>query len=446
MFTTGQPLVVSDVAADPRFDRATAESTGYVPRSILAVPVLDDGGSIGVLEVLDRRGDGGSGLRDLDLASVFARQAAVAIRASRVERDVAELLRLDAGAARRRTRRPTRQAIDAAVAEIAVGLDDEEGESPVGARRRGRASPARAAPGPGGPGHRDPRRARPPGRPAGAAFVPPVSRPPRLERAVRGGDTGTRSARTVRGAAWTATWAFGDGSGRGLRVAIVDSGVEGDHPAVGGRLVESVAVERRGEDWDVVPTQPADVVGHGTACAGIIHALAPEAELVSVRVLGAGQPGQRRRLRHRPPWAIEAVGGVGGRTCRSRRAATPSSGRSTSSPTRRTSATCCSCRPRTTCRWRATRRCSRPSCRWPPTTCPSADAWFYNPEPPVEFGAYGLNVDVAWRGGTRMVGDRQQLRRAAHRRATRRGSARRTRASRPFETKAILAATADNAR
>jgi GAF domain-containing protein len=93
VFTTGQPLAVSDVAADPRFDRAAAEGTGYVPRSILAVPLVDDGGTIGVLEVLDRRGDAGFGLRDLELAAVFARQATVAIRASRVERDAGELLR-----------------------------------------------------------------------------------------------------------------------------------------------------------------------------------------------------------------------------------------------------------------------------------------------------------------------------------------------------------------
>ncbi len=93
VFTTGQPLAISDVAADPRFDRSAAQETGYVPRSILAVPLLDDDGTLGVLEVLDRRGDAGFGLRDLELASVFARQATVAIRAGRLERDVAELLR-----------------------------------------------------------------------------------------------------------------------------------------------------------------------------------------------------------------------------------------------------------------------------------------------------------------------------------------------------------------
>ena len=49
----------SDVAADARFGRATAEQTGYVPRSLVAVPLVDDDGTIGVLEVLDKRGDGG---------------------------------------------------------------------------------------------------------------------------------------------------------------------------------------------------------------------------------------------------------------------------------------------------------------------------------------------------------------------------------------------------
>jgi len=123
VFTTGQPLAVSDVAADPRFDRGAAERTGYVPRSILAVPLLDDSGSIGVLEVLDRHGDAGFGLRDLDLASVT-----VAIRASRVERDTAELLRLTLA---RLAADPAgdRTALDEAVAAITTGLDDEDGSS-----------------------------------------------------------------------------------------------------------------------------------------------------------------------------------------------------------------------------------------------------------------------------------------------------------------------------
>jgi GAF domain-containing protein len=91
-FTTGQAIAVSDVERDARFGRATAERTGYVPRSILAVPLLDDHGAIGVLQVLDKRSAAAFSLRDVELAGVFARQASVAIRASRLERDTAALL------------------------------------------------------------------------------------------------------------------------------------------------------------------------------------------------------------------------------------------------------------------------------------------------------------------------------------------------------------------
>lgn len=92
VFTTGQALALSDVERDRRFGRRVAEQTQYVPRSIVAVPLVDDGGTIGVLEVLDRRDGTSFSLRDVELASVFARQAAVAISASRVERDTATLL------------------------------------------------------------------------------------------------------------------------------------------------------------------------------------------------------------------------------------------------------------------------------------------------------------------------------------------------------------------
>jgi len=93
VFSTGQPLAVADVTVDPRFGRHVAEQTGYVPRSLLAVPLVDDGGTVGVLEVLDRRETDGSGLRDIELATILAAQAAVAIRATRLEHDTARLLR-----------------------------------------------------------------------------------------------------------------------------------------------------------------------------------------------------------------------------------------------------------------------------------------------------------------------------------------------------------------
>ena len=93
VYTTGQALALSDVERDPRFGRAVAEQTAYLPRSIVAVPLVDEHGTIGVLEVLDKRSQAAFSLRDIELAGVFARQAAVAISASRVERDVASLLR-----------------------------------------------------------------------------------------------------------------------------------------------------------------------------------------------------------------------------------------------------------------------------------------------------------------------------------------------------------------
>lgn len=92
VFTTGQAIAIADVQSDPRFGRAFAAQTGYVPRSIVAVPLLDDRGTIGVLEVIDKRSEETFSLRDIELASVFARQAAVAIRASRVERDTATMI------------------------------------------------------------------------------------------------------------------------------------------------------------------------------------------------------------------------------------------------------------------------------------------------------------------------------------------------------------------
>jgi GAF domain-containing protein len=91
-FTTGQPLAIADVAADPRFDRTVAEATGYVPRSLLATPLVDATGTVGVLEVLDRR-DGTFTLRDIDIAGAFAQEAAAIVRAGTMARDTRTLLR-----------------------------------------------------------------------------------------------------------------------------------------------------------------------------------------------------------------------------------------------------------------------------------------------------------------------------------------------------------------
>jgi hypothetical protein len=74
---TRQPLVVDDLGADPRFSRDRAETTGYVPTSIVASPLLHDERALGVLSVLDRAPDRPFGLAELDLLSRFSTQASI---------------------------------------------------------------------------------------------------------------------------------------------------------------------------------------------------------------------------------------------------------------------------------------------------------------------------------------------------------------------------------
>ena len=76
---TRQPLVVDDLAADPRFARDRAESTGYVPNSIVASPLLHDERVLGVLSVLDRAEDRPFGLAELEVLSKFSTQAAIGL-------------------------------------------------------------------------------------------------------------------------------------------------------------------------------------------------------------------------------------------------------------------------------------------------------------------------------------------------------------------------------
>jgi GAF domain-containing protein len=79
VLVTRQPLVIEDVGADPRFGREAAESTGFVPKGLMAVPLLHEERSLGVLEVLDRPKDAHFTLREMDLLGLFANQAAIAL-------------------------------------------------------------------------------------------------------------------------------------------------------------------------------------------------------------------------------------------------------------------------------------------------------------------------------------------------------------------------------
>jgi subtilisin len=102
----------------------------------------------------------------------------------------------------------------------------------------------------------------------------------------------------------TRDWAWGGATGAGVRVCVLDSGVEPEHPLVG-PIQQSIAVTKDGDEITIVEDEPGDLCGHGTACAGIIRSLAPDCELTSVRVLGAGYTGSAAVLLAGLEWAIE---------------------------------------------------------------------------------------------------------------------------------------------
>jgi subtilisin family serine protease len=197
----------------------------------------------------------------------------------------------------------------------------------------------------------------------------------------------------------TREWAFGRATGKGVKVAVLDSGIEAAHPAVGGLAggVAIVAEDDAEDGFRVVENEDEDQFGHGTACAGIIRSLAPQADIWSVRVLGEKLSGKGWILIEGIRWAIEhgmrvlnlslstgnvdyygelheladdayfndvvlvcAVNNVPGPSF-------PSLYSSVISVAAHEGA--------------------------------DAETFLYNPNPPVEFGAPGIDIEVAWKGG-----------------------------------------------
>ncbi|MGF1599639.1 MAG: S8 family serine peptidase [Acidimicrobiales bacterium] len=103
-------------------------------------------------------------------------------------------------------------------------------------------------------------------------------------------------------------WAFDGSSGAGVRVAVIDSGVEATHPMLVGAIDIDGGVEFSVDETGSVARRDgphADVYGHGTACAGIIHALAPDAVITSVRVLDEGLRGKAAAFHAGLTWAVD---------------------------------------------------------------------------------------------------------------------------------------------
>lgn len=197
--------------------------------------------------------------------------------------------------------------------------------------------------------------------------------------------------------------AWAGSTGVGVRVAVIDSGIDPHHPAVG-RVTRSVRVEREGDDFAIVEDPDAiDLVGHGTACAGIIRSLAPDVELISVRVLGADNKASGVGFAHALDWVIEQ--GI------------PLVNLSLSSRSEELFGTFHELVDRAYFRncllvcsaANTPGQASYPSLFSSVVSVASHDipdpwTYFYNPNPPVEFGAWGVNVPVAWSGGGTMIG------------------------------------------
>jgi subtilisin len=202
----------------------------------------------------------------------------------------------------------------------------------------------------------------------------------------------------------TADWAWGGSRGAGVRVAVVDSGVDADHPALEGCVDEDAGVALDLDpDGEVVerPGPHRDAFGHGTACAGIIHSLAPEARITSVKVLGEGLGGSAAVFLRGLAWCVERRFDVINLSLGTTR-------QEWALPFYEVCdrAYFAGCVVVT-----AANNVQLPS--WPSliasVTSVAAnlsgdpERFHANPDPPTEFLAHGLDVDVAWRGGTRLT-------------------------------------------
>ncbi|HKO74770.1 MAG TPA: S8 family serine peptidase [Gaiellaceae bacterium] len=196
----------------------------------------------------------------------------------------------------------------------------------------------------------------------------------------------------------TRDWAWGSSGGRGVRVCILDSGIEPDHPSVG-PLSGAVAVVR-GDDGEITiePDEEGDLCGHGTACAGIVRALAPECELYSVRVLGAGYTGSGpvlvAGLRHALENGYDVVN-MSLSTTKRELAASLHELADLAYFQRTMLVASAHNLPVESYPWRFASVLSVGS-----HDRPEPLDFFYNPEPPVEFFARGVDIDVAWMEGS----------------------------------------------
>ena len=194
----------------------------------------------------------------------------------------------------------------------------------------------------------------------------------------------------------TRDWAWGGATGEGVRVCILDSGVELDHPLVG-TVQRSVAVTSTGDVVTIADDDAGDLCGHGTACAGIVRSFAPGCELTSVRVLGAAYTGSAKVLLAGLEWAIEQgfdIVNMSLSTTKKQYVGRLHELADIAYFKRAMLIASAHNMPVESFPWRFASVISVGSHE-------SEDpyALYANPRPPVEFFARGLNVEIAWLGG-----------------------------------------------
>lgn len=190
-------------------------------------------------------------------------------------------------------------------------------------------------------------------------------------------------------------WTWGGSTGKGVKVAVIDSGVDAGHPALEGRVSGYVDITEGPDGALVYDTEPhEDTYGHGTACAGIIRSFAPECDIYSVKVLGPKLAGRGSIFAAGLRWAIEN----GMHVCNL----------SLSTSKKRFFGMLHELADQA---YFANVMLVASANNLPVVSYPAMYAsvfsvashnvqdpyvFYYNPDPPVEFGAYGIDVRVAW--------------------------------------------------
>jgi subtilisin family serine protease len=196
---------------------------------------------------------------------------------------------------------------------------------------------------------------------------------------------------------------FGDSTGADVTVAVVDSGIEADHPRVGPvTRWAALALDENAADGIRIDESPHDdVVGHGTACAGVIRSVAPDCDLVSVRVLGERLSGRGQVFAAGLRWAIASGARVVNCSLSTNRSDYASLFHEVADEAAHAGIVI-------VCAANNVEGTSLPATFASVISVAAHEGrdphvWDANPTPPVDFGAPGIEVEVAWRGGGTIV-------------------------------------------